>query len=155
MARNVEFAEIKDGDNVLRFRITQMSASRLEDWLFRAVLCLGPALELPEGAGLDEIGSELAKRGYAGLAKVEYAKAKPLLDEMLATAERDLGNGQFMPVNLSTIDGYLESVQALFQLRVACFKANLNFFTGGVPSGSQSAGTPRPQASPVIKMSGR
>lgn len=154
MARNVEFAEIKDGDKVLRFRITQMSASKLEDWLYRAVLCIGPALDLPEGAGLDAIGAELAKHGYAGLAKVDYAKAKPLLDEMLVTAERDLGNGQYQPVTLSTIDGYIESVQALFQLRVACFKANLNFFEGGVLSSSQGAGTP-PQASPVIKMSGR
>ena len=155
MARNVEFAEIKDGDNTLRFRITQMSASKLEDWLFRAVLCLGPALELPDGAGLDEVGAALSRQGYAGLAKVDYAKAKPLLDEMLATAERELGNGQYMPVSLATIDGYLESVQALFQLRVACFKANLNFFKGGVPSGSQSGGTPKSPASPVIKMSSR
>lgn len=153
MARNVEFAEIKDGDNVLRFRITQMSASKLEDWLFRAVLCLGPALELPEGAGLDEVGAALSKHGYAGIAKVDYGKAKPLLDEMLATAERDLGNGQYMPVSLATIDGYIESVQALFQLRVACFKANLNFFSTGVLSGSQGGVTPKPQASPVIRTS--
>lgn len=154
MARKVEFAEIKDGDNVLRFRITQMSASKLEDWLFRAALCLGPALDLPDGTGLDAIGAELAKRGFSELSKVQYEQAKPLLDEMLATAERDLGNGQYMPVTLSTIDGYIESVQALFQLRIACFKANLSFFGNGVPSSSQDAGTPR-KDSPIIKMSNR
>lgn len=152
MARKVEYAEIKDGENVLRFKITQMPASKLEDWLYRAVLCLGPALELPEGAGLESVGTALAKDGFSKLANVKYADAKPLLDEMLACAERDLGNGQFMPVTLATVDRYIESVQALFQLRMACFKCNLSFFGNGVPSGSPSAGTP-PQASPTIRMS--
>lgn len=152
MARKVEFAEIKDGENVLRFRITQMSASKLEDWLYRAVLCLGPALELPEGAGIESIGTALAKNGFSKIANIKYGEAKPLLDEMLSCAERDLGNGQFMPVNLATIDGYIESVQALFQLRLACIKCNLDFFAGGVPSVSQNAGT-HPQASSIIRMS--
>lgn len=152
MARNVEFAEINDGDNTLRFRITQMPASKLEDWLYRAVLCLGPALELPEGAGMESIGEALAKNGLHKLASVKYESAKPLLDEMLACAERDLGNGQFMPVTLATIDGYIETVQALFQLRMACFKANLSFFGNGVPSSSQGSGTLQ-QASPVIRTS--
>jgi hypothetical protein len=152
MARKVEFAEIKDGENVLRFRIKQMPASKLEDWLYRAVLCLGPALELPEGAGIESIGAALAQNGFSKIANIKYGEAKPLLDEMLACAERDLGNGQFMPVNLATIDGYIESVQALFQLRLACFKCNLDFFAGGVPSGSQKDGMPQ-QGSPTIRMS--
>jgi hypothetical protein len=154
MARKVEFAEIRDGENTLRFRITQMPASRLEDWLYRAVLCLGPALELPEGAGLESVGAALAKDGFSKLANVKYSDAKPLLDEMLACAERDLGNGQYMPVTLATIDGYIETVQALFQLRIACFKCNLSFFGSGVPSGSPSAGTPQ-TGSPAIRMSTR
>jgi hypothetical protein len=154
MARNVEYAEIKDGENTLRFRITQMPASRLEDWLYRAALCLGPALELPEGTGLEGVGEAIAKHGFSKLANIKYGDAKPLLDEMLACAERDLGNGQFMPVSLATVDGYIETVQALFQLRVACFKANLSFFGTGVPSSSQSDGTPQ-SVSPTIQMSNR
>lgn len=154
MARKVEFAEIKDGENTLRFRITQMPASKLEDWLYRAVLCLGPALQLPEGTGIEGVGAALARDGFAKLANVRYSDAKPLLDEMLACAERDLGNGQYMPVSLSSIDGYIESVQALFQLRVACFRCNLSFFMSGVPSASQKDGTPQP-ASQIIRMSAR
>ena len=152
MARKVEYAEIKDGENVLRFKITQMPASKLEDWLYRAVLCLGPALELPEGAGIESVGAALAKDGFSKLGNIKYSEAKPLLDEMLSCAERDMSNGQLMPVTMSTIDGYIETVQALFQLRVACFKCNLSFFGNGVLSGSQSAGTP-PQASSAIRMS--
>ena len=152
MARKVEYAEIRDGENVLRFKITQMPASKLEDWLYRAVLCLGPALELPEGAGIESIGAALAKDGFSKLSSIRYSDAKQLLDEMLYCAERQLDNGQLMPVTLSTIDGYIETVQALFQLRVACFKTNLSFFVNGVPSNSQSAGTPQ-QASPTIRMS--
>jgi len=154
MARKIEFVEIVDGENMLRFRITQMPASRLEDWLYRAVLCLGPALELPEGTGIEGIGSALAKDGFAKIANVKYSEAKPLLDEMLSCAERDLGNGQFMPVTLATIDGYIETVQALFQLRIACLKCNLSFFAQGVPSGSQKDGTPQ-AGSPTIRMSTR
>lgn len=154
MARNIEKVEIKDGENVLRFRITQMPASKLEDWLYRAALCLGPALELPDGTGLEGIGAALAKNGLSGLTRVEYGKAKPLLDEMLFTAERDLGNGQYMPVTLDSIDGYIESVQALFQLRMACFKANLRFF-GNASLSTSPGDTASSQASPSIRMSVR
>lgn len=154
MARKIEFAEIRDGENVLRFRITQMPASRLEDWLYRAVLCLGPALELPEGTGIEGVGEALAKGGLNKLAGIKYGDAKTLLDEMLSCAERDLGNGQFMPVTLATIDGYVETVQALFQLRVACIKCNLGFLGAGVPSASPKEGT-HPAASPIIRTSAR
>jgi hypothetical protein len=111
-------------------------------------------LELPEGTGIEGVGEALAKGGLNKLAGIKYGDAKTLLDEMLSCAERDLGNGQFMPVSLTTIDGYVETVQALFQLRVACIKCNLGFLGGGVPSASPKDGTHQ-AASPIIRTSAR
>ena len=151
--RNEKTIELEDRGNKLTFKIREMSATQLEDWTMRAVLVLaGAGSDIPAGGGVEGIGKYLAEHGLAAIGNVDYQKAKPLLDEMLACAERDLGNGQYMPVTLATVDGYIESVQALFQLRLACFKTNLSFFGGGVPSSSQSGGTPS-RASQVIRMS--
>lgn len=121
---------IEDAGEKHEFIIRQMPASQLEWWIIRAVQCLGPALELPEGKGLDSIGEVLANRGLAALSGVDPEKAKPLLDEMLATASRVV-DGRELPCNIETVDGYFESVASLFKLRVETFKANFDFFGNG------------------------
>lgn len=152
--RRTVYVDIPDGNNTLKFEITQMPSTKLEDWLLRALLCIGPALEMPEGSGLEDVGKALASKGYAALAGIDYGKAKPLLDEMLETASRIVDDKVKIPVRLSTIDGYMESVQALFRLRIECFKANLGFFLDGEQSATQGDAT-TPAGSSVIRMSSR
>ena len=130
---------IEDAGIQHEFVIRQMSASQLEWWIIRAVQCLGPALELPEGKGLESIGEVLANRGLAALSGVDPEKVKPLLDEMLETASR-IVEGREIPCKIATVDGYFESVTSLFKLRVECFKANFDFFATGGGSTSLAAG---------------
>ena len=142
---------IEEDDRKHEFIIKQLSATQLEWWIMRAIPCIGPALELPEGAGVEAIGAALEKHGFAALMKIDPAKAKPLLDEMLTCAARIVDGAQF-PVSVNTIDGVFENVGSLFKLRVECFKANFGFFVNAARSGSrEDAKTPK--ASPTVRMS--
>lgn len=145
---------LEDDGNKLIFHIEQMPATKLESWIFRAIQVLGPALELPEGAGLEAVGSVLEKDGLRALAAIDYDKAKPLLDEMLGTASR-MVDGAAYPCTLDTIDGYIGNVSTLLRLRMECFKVNLGFFGSAAPSGSAEAKSTSPRASKAIRMSTR
>ena len=114
----------------------------------------GKALELPEGAGLEAVGSVLEKDGLRALAAVDYDRAKPLLDEMLGTASRML-DGVSYPCTIDTVDGYIGNVSTLFRLRLECFKVNLGFFGSAAPSGSAEVKPTSPRASKAIRMSTR
>jgi len=69
------------------FLITEMSAADAEDWALRAFFAL-------MNSGID-IPDEVADMGFAGIAtvglkalgKVEYAKAKPLFDDMMTCVQ--------------------------------------------------------------------
>ena len=143
---------LEDDGNRLTFRIRQMPATQLEDWIFRAVQVLGAALELPEGAGLESVGAALEKNGLRALSSIAYDKAKPLLDEMLGTASRVLDGVEY-PCTLDTMDGYVSDIKTLFRLRVECFKVNLSFFADAARSVSPDIGQKGKKTSPIIRMS--
>lgn len=145
---------LEDDGNSLTFHIKQMPATQLESWIFRAVQVLGSALELPEGAGLEAVGSVLEKDGLRALAAIDYDKAKPLLDEMLGTASRML-DGVSYPCTIDTVDGYIGNVSTLLKLRMECFRVNLGFFGNAAPSGSAEVKPTSPRASKAIRMSTR
>ena len=145
---------LEDDGNSLIFHIKQMPATQLESWIFRAIQVLGPALDLPDGAGLEAVGNVLEKNGLRALSAIDYDKAKPLLDEMLATASR-MVDGVAYQCSIDTVDGYISDVRTLFKLRVECFRANLGFFGSAAPSGSAEVKPTSPRASKVIRMSTR
>lgn len=69
------------------FVITEMPASRAEKWATRAFLALGRAgIEVPEelqGAGM----AAIAIVGIRALARLSFADAEPLLDDMMACVQ--------------------------------------------------------------------
>ena len=143
---------LDDDGNMLTFHIRQMPATQLESWIFRALQLIGGALEIPEGAGLEAVGSALEKDGLRALGAMDYEKAKTLLDEMLATASRVLDGVQY-PCTLDTLDGYIGNVTTLLRLRMECFKVNLGFFASAARSSSTDGHTPPRQGSKLIRMS--
>lgn len=92
--------------------------------------------EGPEGlsGGVENAGKYLSEHGLKALANVEYEKAQPLLDELLACCARtDAGVEQRCTPD--SVDGYIEDVRTLFKLRVEAAKLNFGFF-GASPSDS-------------------
>jgi hypothetical protein len=134
--RNEKIIELEDRGNKLTFKIREMSATQLEDWTMRAVLVLaGAGSDIPAGGGVEGIGKYLAEHGLAAIGNVDYAKAKPLLDEMLGCCSRVVDRME-EKVTPETADAYISDMSTLFKLRLEAFKVNFSFFGNGVPSSS-------------------
>ena len=113
-----------------------MSATQLEDWTMRAVLVLaGAGSDIPAGGGVEGIGKYLAEHGLAAIGSVDYAKAKPLLDEMLGCCFRVVDRME-EKVSPETADAYISDMSTLFKLRLEALKVNFSFFGNGNPSDS-------------------
>lgn len=130
--RRCETIEIQDRDTILTFKITEMSATQLESWIYRALLLLaGAGIETPDGSDISEADQYLRHKVISALGSIDYNKAKPLLDELLQCCQRILPNGTSTNVDISTIDGYVSDVKTLFKLRWEAAKFNLHFFKDG------------------------
>jgi hypothetical protein len=141
---------LEDRGNPLRFKIREMPATRLESWLIRALIMIGPALGKTGGepASVPEAASALLEGGLSRLEGIDFAKAKPLLDELLGCCSRVLDSGHLQQCAPETVDGYIEDVRTLFALRMEALKLNLAFF-GLAPGGLTSFHGSRPGAGPA------
>lgn len=129
--RNEKIIELEDRGNKLTFKIREMSATQLEDWTMRAVLVLaGAGSDIPASGGVEGIGKYLAEHGLAAIGNVDYAKAKPLLDEMLGCCYRVIDRMEER-VTPETADAYIKDMTTLFKLRVEALKTNFSFFGNG------------------------
>ena len=134
--RTEKIIDIEDRGKKLTFKVREMSATQLEDWTMRAVLVLaGAGSDIPASGGVEGIGKYLAEHGLAAIGNVDYAKAKPLLDEMLGCCSRVIDKVEER-VTPETADAYIEDMGTLFKLRLEAFKVNFSFFGNGSPSDS-------------------
>ena len=139
--RQEKHITIEDRGGKLDFVIREMSATQLEDWTMRAVLVLaGAGSDIPANGGVEGISKTLAEHGLAAIGAVDYAKAKPLLDEMLACCSRVVDKME-EKVTPETADAYIMDMSTLFKLRLEAFKVNFSFFGNGSPSASQEKPT--------------
>jgi hypothetical protein len=153
MRKSVEI-KLEDRGHSHTFRVEEMPATRLESWIIRAVLLLagplagrqnshqspGSAGEAgaddssagmgagvnPAGFDLKEAGTFLAKNGLGALGRVDYDKAKPLLDELLGCCYRVVGNAEER-CTPSNIDDHIKDVGNLLRLKAEALKVNLGF----------------------------
>lgn len=126
--RKSKIINLKDRDNELTFKITEMAASKLENWTIKAVMLLASSsINVPDGADITQAAAYLQKEGLKALSGLDYNKAKPLLDEMLACCSR-IDGGIEQVCTPETVDGYIEDMRTLFVLRMEAVKMNFNFF---------------------------
>ena len=132
---------IEDRGNPLTFRIREMPAVQLESWTMRAVLVLaGAGSDVPADGGVEGAAAYLAKHGLSALGRIDFDKAKPLLDEMLGCASRVVDRIEER-VTPETADAYISDFRTLLKLRKECLALNFDFFSAGAPSATP--GTPR------------
>lgn len=126
MARENISLELTDGETKLKFSIKPMSALKAEKWLYKAVAVLG----LPVISEIKTLTAEGVIKALAAK-PLDFDKAEPLLDELLACCKRQAGGGVEVELTPETIEGQIEFPTTLFLLRVAAFKASFGFFGGG------------------------
>lgn len=155
--RKEKLVTFEDRGKQLTFKIREMDAVSLESWIIRAIMCLAESgADIPADGGIEGIGRYLRSNGLGALAKIDYSKAKPLLDEMLMCCYRVIDKTLEQVTPESAI-AYIEDVKTIFQLRLEALKVNLDFFGGANSSGSPEQKNTvslnqRSTGSPVRKM---
>ena len=142
---------IDDRGRSLTFKIREMSALRLESWIARAGILLAATGILDEtkadvrnvGDIAASVGRMVGDFGISALGKLDYDKARPLLDELLACCSR-VEAGVEQPLTPAVLEGFIEDVRTLFTLRKEALALNFGFFAQGGPSASVKDG-PAPQ----------
>jgi len=142
--RNEKIITLEDRGKSLTFKIREMPATQLEAWTMQAALVLANAgSEIETKGGIESIGKYISEHGIAALGNVDYGKAKPLMDEMLACCYRQLDNMEER-VTPETADAYVEDMRTLLKLRMEAFKVNFGFFgNGGKSATPEEANTIR------------
>ena len=116
------------------FHLTEMPATKAENWAIKALLAVGNSgLEIPENLAAQGMAGLLAV-GYMNLLKIPFEAAKPLLDEMMDCV-------QFVPspsIKRPLIDDDIEEVQTRLLLRKAVWNLHMDFFLSESKSTSES-----------------
>ena len=130
---------LKDGDNELKFKIRQMSATDMEDWILRFVQ-LAASSDMGDSSGGVESFIEHVK-GHLGkfVAGVDYAKFKPLWDELLKCCSK-MDDRVEQQCDVDNVNGYISNFMTLINLRVEALKLNFDFFTEEKTSESPKRG---------------
>lgn len=138
MARKEITITLDDRGQERKFKIVEMPATKLQSWAFRAALLLTSVLNIngmEDGGGVDgkaisRIFDHLIKNGIGELSKIDYEKARPLINELLECCYR-IDGGVMQQCTENTVDGFIEDVKTLFKLEMESAKLNLDFFGSG------------------------
>ena len=134
---------LNDDGNDLEFIIEAMPATKSYDFLVQALLLLGGCgLDLADGdetPSLEGAARSLSNGGLAKLCRLDYDKAKPLLNDLISCCTRitkdGMGGGVVkQPCTPGTIDGYITDPRTIFKLQVEALKVNFGFFGQGAES---------------------
>ena len=130
---------IKDGENELKFKIRQMPATDMESWVLR-VAQLAASAELGDlGGGVEAVVSSIIKNPQKFIASVDYAKFKPLWDELLKCASK-VDDRVEQQCDIDNVNTYVTNFVTLIRLRVEVLNLNFGFFTEESPSDSRNSG---------------
>lgn len=149
--RKEKIIVIDDRGKSLTFKIREMSALRLESWIARAgILLVGTGILDEKKVDVRNVGEiaasvsrMVADSGISALGKLDYDRARPLLDELLACCSR-VDAGVEQPLTPDVLEGFIEDVRTLFTLRKEALALNFDFFAQGGPSASVTDGPTPP-----------
>lgn len=136
MARKERIITIKDRDNELKFKITELSAMAAEKWKIRAImLLLSSEIEMPAGASIEEGINQFmaggAEKLFKALSKVDVEKAIVLFDEMLFKCVQLESHGVFAQLTSDLVDSNIQDSSTLTKLRFECLKLHFDFLGVG------------------------
>ena len=137
---------IDDNGNKLTFVVRQMPAMKAWHWCNKVILLLCEAgADIPLENGFTGAVEFIREHGLGVLGKLDYDKAQPLMEELLAQCYRQLDRMETQ-VTPDSCEAYLEDVRTLYVLEKEAFMLSLPFFSGGAASA-----TPDLQSSVKVK----
>lgn len=128
--RNEVIVTIKDGEQDLKFRIRQMSATQRVEFASKVTILLGAS---PDGPGVvDRVltGDGITVGSLIGLmGGVDYAKMTELTDKLLACCSRIIEGESEQQCSATLIDGYINDHMTIFQLYKEAVAVNFPTFS--------------------------
>ena len=115
-------------DKGKQFLITEMAATKAEDWAIRAMLALGSAnVEIPSGA-LQLGMAALAQIGFMKMFAVSPERMKPMLSELMECVEL-IPNPKKPQVKISypALESQIEEIKTLLVLKWEVLKLHMDF----------------------------
>ena len=124
---------INDNGNNLTFKIRQLTATKQEELIVKALLLL--ANKEVGDVDVDKLRENPnsvfnTKMLFAALEKVDFLKIKEIADELLGCCYRVVGKMEER-CTPATVDGYVEDFRTLFTLKKEAFALSFNFFEQG------------------------
>lgn len=142
---------VDDRGRELTFKVKEMSALQLERWIVKAGLLLAGSGILDStlaskdaGDVMSKAGQVISEEGLSALTKLDFDKAEPLLDDLLACCYHIVEGGVETRLTPGIVDGIIEDVRTLFTLRKEALALNFSFFTVAGQSDTQESGTTSP-----------
>lgn len=135
---------INDNGNNLTFKIRQLTATKQEELIIKALLLL--ANKEVGDVDVDKIrenpqGFVNLKMLFGALEKVDFLKIKEIADELLGCCYRVVGKVEER-CTPETVDGYVEDFRTLLTLKKEAFTLSFDFFEeGGNSQGTASKPT--------------
>lgn len=125
MARKIIDVAGVGRDEARVYRITEMSAFKVEKWAIRALWVIASkGVDLPEVFDNAPF-AEFVKVGLSALFKVDYSDAEPLLDEMMTCVSLVTQAG----VRPLIMADDFEDLRTIIKLRKEVFALHTDFFT--------------------------
>lgn len=119
MARKENVITLMDGGEQKRFKIRQMSATKAERWVIKLIFLLGGQTEIDKLHDALDILNAITDK--------PFDRVQELLDGLLECCSRVHEGGIETQLTPENVDGFVEEMQTLLNLRVEAFKLN-NFF---------------------------
>ena len=130
---------LEDNGNRLTFVIRQMPALKAWHWCNKVILLLCNAgADIPLENGFSGAVEYIREHGLGVLGKLDYGKAQPLMEELLAQCYRVVDKMETQ-VTPDSCEAYLEDVRTLYLLEKEAFILSLPFFSGAGASTTQGS----------------
>ena len=131
MRKETEITIEEGRDKGKEFKITEMPATQADRWVTKTLCLFGHS---------GQSFNVLAKMPLSGIldafSKVDYEKAEPLLNELLACASFKK-DGIFVAMKGSMVDSVVEDWTTIFRLRIEALKLVVGFLEQGGESESK------------------
>lgn len=140
--RNSKFVTIQDGENEVKFKLTQLSALSLQSWIIRAGIALAESglldLEQDEiaggGVGLDQVINAITSKGFSFLGHLDPDKAENLLMDIVCKTAVKVSGSASVNLTRGELDATFSTIQGLISLEKEVFAVNFDFFHGAAAS---------------------
>lgn len=140
--RKTNVITVTDGDNEIKFKLTQMAAVPLQYWMIKAGVALAESglldVEQDElmgsGVGLDSVISAISSKGFSFLGKLDPDKAQDLLMDIVCNTAIKLSGSANVKLTRAELEASFSTIQGLISLEKEVFKINFDFFQGAAAS---------------------